>query len=256
LPAPDWYGLGPLAGTLAGVYADPSDLGRARRLAELSLERKPASRRESAAVLLRVEALEEQAACFDALNRSNQRLREAKVDEALDALDDAGPAGRDNPLLLRQRALILLRQERFEEADAVAAALGAQSGPVASGFSEQYPGLALKGRLGASTRRLRLGDIEGAWDVLQGVQPRDQTEAVELAYGRASCRAMAGFRSRRDGRADEARRALGEALDLIEPYLASAQRLGLTRVVELYDVVEREIDGHWSVASPRQGDDR
>jgi len=242
LPVPDWSPLGPLAGPLDEAYTAGSDLGRARRLAELSLGLDPAARREAEAVLQRVEALEVLAVCLESLNRSNERLRAGQIDEALAVLDEAGPAGTGDPRVLRQRALLLLRLERFDEADETAAALDKQTGPAAREFSERYPGLALKGRLGASARRLRLGDLEGAWEVLQGARVGDATEAIELAYSRSSCRAMAGFRYRRDGRADEARRVLGEALDLIEPHLAAARRAGLSRVVELYDVVERELE--------------
>ena len=128
LPAPTGPELTLCGGRLAEVYRAGSDLERARRLAQLAVSTHEPSRRKAEQVLRKAEALEQQAALAEVLARSGTLLRQGNFAEALAALDGAGEA---EPRVVRQRALLLLKLERFAEAEAAAETLRPSMSPVA-----------------------------------------------------------------------------------------------------------------------------
>jgi hypothetical protein len=91
-------------------------------------------------------------------------------------------------------------------------------------------------------RLIRAGDDGAALEVLAKAVPQTDEEKVEHAYCRGFCRAMAGFRHRRQGRKADARRALTDALSAVEPHVQAARAQKHTRLLELYEQLDTDPD--------------
>jgi tetratricopeptide (TPR) repeat protein len=223
----------------AVAYEAGTDRERARRLAELCRRADPDSAAKAEQLLQRLDTLDEQAVVVETLARSGELLRRGRPADALDAL---AAVSSDDPRITRQRALILLRLERFDEADAVAAGVRESPSPVAREFLSSYPRLACRQRLTVAGRLIRAGSDTEALRVLDGAAPETDEEKVEIAYGRAFCRAMAGRRLRRQGRLNEARQALADALSEVEAHLTVARAIGHSRLLDLYTTLDADPD--------------
>jgi hypothetical protein len=239
LPAPPGPELALCGGRLAEVYGDGSDLERALRLAQLAVSTHEPSRRKAEQVLRKAEALEQQAALAEVLARSGTLLRQGNFAEALAALDGAGEA---EPRVVRQRALLLLKLERFAEAEAAAETLRPSTSPVAREFLATFPTLACRQRVAAASRMLRAGDSAGALALLEGAVAGDADQAVELAYCRGFGLTMDAHRLRRAGDEAGARRAFTAAMDRVEPHVAAARSWGHSRLIDLYEALDKELD--------------
>ncbi len=143
--------------------------------------------------------------------------------------------------MIRQRSLLLLKLERFRDADEEASKIQASSSPVAREFVASYPSLSLKQRIATSSRMLRSGDAAGALEILSDARAATPDETVELAYCRGFGLTMQFHCLRREGRAAAARMALDNALACVEPVVAAARTLGHTRLLELYDTLDAEL---------------
>jgi hypothetical protein len=242
LPAPTGPELALCGGRLAEIYRDGSDLERSRRLAQLAISAHEPSRRKAELILRKAEALEQQAALAEVLARSGNLLREGNFAEALAALDAADEAGRAEPRLVRQRALLLLKLERFAEAEAAAETLRRSTSPVAREFLASFPALAFRQRIAAASRMLRAGDSAGALTLLENADAGDAGQAVELAYCRGFGLTMDAHRLRRAGDQAGARRAFADAMDRVEPHVAAARASGHSRLIDLYEALDKELD--------------
>ncbi len=243
LPGPTSQDLAALfGGRLAEVYASNSDLERARRLARLGLEAHPPSGRKAELILRKAEALEVQAALAEVLVRAGNLVREGNFVGALTALEDAGPAGATEPRVVRQRALLLLKLERFQEAEAAAAALRGIASALAKEFLDSFPALAVRQRIAAASRLLRAGESASALAILDGAVASEPDQIVELAYCRGFGLTMDAYRLRRAREEAGARDAFKAALEHVEPVVATARASGHTRLIELYETLDKELD--------------
>ena len=217
---------------LAEATAAPDGLERARRLATLAGELSEPSRRDAAALLAKIAGLEGQIAVTRALGESGRLMQAGKWAEALAALAAAGDA---DPRVSGQRALLLLKLERFAEADAMAEQAG--GGELAA----RYPELACKARIAAASRLLRDKDTRAATAVLAGARAPDPAATLELSYCRAFALAIDGYRSLEAGAPDGARACFAQALDLIEPLAAAARAQGHARLTALCEKLDAEL---------------
>jgi tetratricopeptide (TPR) repeat protein len=243
LPGPTGPDLGGLiGGRLDEAYAVSSDLERARRLARLSLATHRSAARKAELILRKALAYEEQAALADVLVRSGELLREGDFLGALTALEGAGPGGVTEPRIVRQRALLLLKLERFQEAEAAAAALQSSASPVAREFLQSFPALAFRQRVTTASRLLRAGESAPALAVLEGAMASDQDQFVELAYCRGFGLAMDAYRLRRTRDETGAHQTFKAAMEHVEPFVAAARARGHSRLIELYETLDKELD--------------
>lgn len=242
LPAPTERDLNLAGSRLAEAYAVASDLERARRLAQLALETHEPSRRKAELILRKADALEERAALALVLGRSGTLLREGKFDDALRELDLAGLSAAFEPRFVRQRALLLLKLERFDEAETAAAVLAGSTSPVAAEFLESLPALVFRQRVTAACRMLRDGASSPALELLDRAVAVDRGQEVELAYCRGFALSMDAFRMRRARNEAGAREAFRAAMDRIEPQVAVARALGHSRLIDLYETLDKELD--------------
>jgi hypothetical protein len=185
--------------------------------------------------------LEEQSALADVLARSGSLLRQGDFAEALAVLDDTGPTASAEPRVVRQRALLLLKLERFEEAESSTEPLRNSNSQVAKDFLESFPSLAFRQRVAAASRMLRDGDSAGAQAVLEGAVTGTREEAVELAFCRGFGLVMDAYRARRAGDKAGARASFEAAMDRVEPQVAAARAAGHSRLIELYETLDKEI---------------
>lgn len=238
LARPPGVGEGKWAERVTAVYGVRSDRERARRWLAVCREADPAAGTILDQLAQRLDALDEQTVIADTLAKSGELLRAGKIEDALAALDGAAA----EPRILRQRALLLLKLERFDEADAAAAEVRGSTTPVAREFQSAYPGLAFRQRVAAATRLIRAGSDADAMKLLGAAKPASDEEKVELGYCRGFCRAMAGFRARRANKREDARRALADALREVEPWVTTAKKTKHARLLELYDTLENDPD--------------
>lgn len=252
-PAPAITTRAPWQPRLAAALATPDGLERARRLCALVTELAPAASASAAALAAKIASLDDQVASARVQGDAARLMEQGKWAEALTLLDTGRPGGpRDGadaavgpdarePRVEAQRALLLLKLERFAEADLAADRASAGSDAAARDLAARYPDLACKARLGAATRLLRAKDARGASAVLAGAAPRDPEQQLELTYCRAFASALDGYRELEAGAHQTARRHFVTALELLEPRLAYARSRGHVRLIGLHDKLDAEL---------------
>ncbi len=226
---------------LSEAYAAPSDLAASRLLVCLALEVDPVSRQQAEQLGQKIEALAPQEGVAVALVRSRGLREQGRFEDALAALDATGPDAAGEARIQRQRALLLLKLERFEEADAVVEAQHDSRAAGTAEFLATYGALAFRQRLDAAVQRFRRGSEAEAAAILAGARPKTAEETLEWGYCRACCRTRTGYRLRQQGRKAEARQALAQALAETERLLPSARALGYARLLELYATLDDEV---------------
>lgn len=160
---------------------------------------------------------------------------------ALGALSDLGPAGERSARVLRQRAILLLKLDRFPEADAEIAKLAQLPEPLAREFAARYPGLVFRQRIASASGLVRTKEFARARELLAGTVAVAPDQEVELAYCRGYCAAAEGYRAHQDGDRAGAKRLLLEALTWVEARLGEARTLRHERLLELYAKLEADI---------------
>src|SRR5205823_5322415 len=135
------------------------------------------SKRDVDALLRKIDALAAQLALSAALAESVKLAEQGKVAEALAALDRAGEVAQADPRAGRQRVLLLLRLERFDEADAVVARLEASGDSRARETVERYPELRFRFQLSLANRLIRSG--KPPRELLAAMKPATPEQALE-----------------------------------------------------------------------------
>jgi len=214
---------------------------RIRALAELAGRVHEPSARDAAGLVRKLDDLDEQLALAAALDESTKRAAAGDFTGALDHLGDLGPAGDRSARVLRQRAIVLLRLERFADADAEIAKLALLPEPLAREFAGRYPGLKFRQQIASASASVRAKDFATARALLATLVPAAPDQEVELAYCRAYCAAAEGYRAHGDGDRAAAKRLLFEALGFVEGKLAEARTLKHERLLELYTKLEADI---------------
>ncbi len=226
---------------LALALALPDAQLRTRAIVELAARVHEPSARDAAALIRKLDDLEEQLAVASALDESTKRATAGDYAGALAKLGDVGPAGDRNARVLRQRAIVLLRLERFPEADAATAALAALPEPVAREFAARYPGLKFRQQVSAASAVVRGNDFAKARTLLAAMVAAGSEQELELAYCRAYCSAAEGYRKHTDGDRVEASRLLFEALRIVEQHLAEARTHNHDRLIALHVKLDADI---------------
>ncbi len=231
----------PWASRLVEAASPPAPLERCRRLIALSRELHLSTGKEAEALLRKVEVFEAQLATAKAFAESGRLFRERKWGEALSVLEQLGEAGQLEPRILQQRIMLLLKLERFDEADALFERLAAGNEPIGAELAERYPSLSFQHRMAAISRLLRAGDGEAAARLLAGTRATGEPEELELSYCRAFALAREAYRLHEGGELIPAARKLTEALEVIEGRMPGARRHGHTRLIELHARLDKEL---------------
>ena len=214
---------------------------RIRALAELAGRVHEPSARDAAGLVRKLDDLDEQLALAAALDDSTKCAAASDFTGALAHLGDLGPAGDRSARVLRQRSIVLLRLERFADADAEIAKLAVLPEPLAREFAGRYPGLKFRQQIASASASVRAKDFATARTLLVTLVPAAPDQEVELAYCRAYCAAAEGYRAHGDGHRAAAKRLLFEALGFVEGKLAEARTLKHERLLELYTKLEADI---------------
>jgi hypothetical protein len=223
------------------ALAIPEPAARARACAELAAAVHEPSAAEARALLRKLDELARQLAAAAALERSNARAAAGDLGGALAALGELGSAGELNARVTRQRAILLLRLDRYEDAARAVEELGALADPVAREFVHRYPGLCLRQRIASASALIRSRDFARARAVLEAARAPDPDAEVELAYCRACCAAAEGYRRDEAGERRDALLLLLEALRWIESCLEHARRIAHARALELHRKLEADV---------------
>jgi tetratricopeptide (TPR) repeat protein len=226
---------------LRSAVAAPDALDRAEALARLAIDLHEPSTKDAESLLRKIEALREQIRVAEAVNDASRLLREGAPGAALTALEKARAAGEGEPRWLRLRVVLLLRLDRFAEADAAATELAKSRDPLAQELVEQYPGIRFRHRLGAVNRLLRAGDTASADAILADTGAEGPEQQLDWAYASAFSTALAAHRRLDDGAEAEAREGLSRAVDLLERHVALARERGHARLLELYAKLDKEL---------------
>lgn len=227
---------------LGRALAEPSALARARALAALALEVHEPREKEAAALLRKIDALLEHVRLVEVIGEATRLLREGSAEAALGALDATQATAGADPRWLRLRAVVLLRLERFAEADAAVAALAGSRDPGARELCEQYPEMRFRVCMGAVNRALRARDTDAAERLLSGARAEGPEQELELAYCAAYRLALIAYRALDRGDRDEAQRALLQAIDALDPHVAVARERGHSRLLTLSAKLDQELN--------------
>ncbi|MCX5746951.1 MAG: hypothetical protein NT062_31150, partial [Proteobacteria bacterium] len=201
----------------------------------------PASQREVDAMVRKLDDVAAQLVTATALHEAARRATAGDLDGALARLDQLGDAGQRNARALRQRAIVLLRLERYVEADAVVDALRDLPDAVAREFATRYPGLRVRQQIATAGALVRARDFERARSILALATTTAPDQQLELAYCKACCAAAEGYRKHEGGDRGGAARLLFEALAHVEGVLEDARRAGHDRLVELHGKLETDV---------------
>jgi tetratricopeptide (TPR) repeat protein len=241
LPIPAVAIAAPWGKRLAALRAEPDGLRRARGLAALAVELHEGSKRDAEILTRKIEALEAQLALAAALSESAKLAEQGKVAEALATLDRADAGAISDPRADRQRVVLLLRLERFADADAVVDKLRLGDDSRARELLERYPELRFRAQLAVANRLIRGNDAKRARDLLGEMRPATPDQALEHAYCLAFCLAQEGYRRDDEGDRTEARALLTRALEIVEERLPDARSKGHTRLIELHDKLDGDV---------------
>jgi tetratricopeptide (TPR) repeat protein len=217
-------------------------LERARSLATLAAEVHPPSQAQAEALLLQIDQVKKQKEIAAALSRSSKLLQNGLLDEALKALESLGQAGNNLPRVLRQRAMLLLKLERFSQAEEIIDNLAKFEDPLAKDFVERYPDLKFWQQINIAQRLLRRGNVEAANEILSTVKPGDEKQKLEASYCRAFALSIQGYRCLADGARVQAMNFFNEAVDQLESEIASAREYGQQRLLELYEKLNNDLN--------------
>jgi len=214
---------------------------RIRALAELAGRVHESSARDAAALVRKLDDLDEQLALAAALDESTKRAAAGDFAGALTQLGDLGPTGDRSARVLRQRAIVLLRLEQFDDADTEIAKLALLPEPLAREFAARYPGLKFRQQIASASALVRTKEFAHARTLLATLVPAAPDQEVELAYCRGYCAAAEGYRAHADGDRTAAKKLLFAALGYVESKLAEARTLRHERLLELYTKLEADI---------------
>ncbi|MBA3460582.1 MAG: hypothetical protein H0T46_11505 [Deltaproteobacteria bacterium] len=214
---------------------------RIRLLAELAAKVHDPSAREAAALIRKLDDLDEQLGLASALEQSSKKAAAGNTAAALEVLGDLGPAGDRSARVLRQRAILLLKLERFDDADIEIAKLAQLPEPLAREFAGRYPGLLFRQKIASASGHVRAKDFAQARLLLDACVPTAPDQEVELAYCRGYCAAADGYRAHQEGDRVNAKRLLLEALKHVEAKLGEARTMRHERLLELYTQLEKDV---------------
>lgn len=231
----------PWKADLAAALGARDTAVRIRLLAELAAKVHEPSAREAAALIRKLDDLDEQLGLAAALEQSTKRASAGDTAGALEMLGDLGPAGDRSARVLRQRAILLLKLERFVEADAEVGKLAQLPEPLAREFTARYPGLLFRQKIAAASALVRGKQFARARELLVACVPSAPDQEVELAYCRGYCAAADGYRAHQEGDRLSAKKLLLEALGHVEAKLGEARTLRHDRLLELYTKLEADI---------------
>ena len=213
---------------------------RIRALAALAAKVHEPSVREADTLVRKLDDLDEQLAVAAALDESTKRAAAGDHAGALVLLADLGAAGEKSARVLRQRVIVFLRLERYDESDAEIAKLSQLPEPLAREFTARYPGLKFRQQIAAASAFVRSKDYAKARTLLAALVPAAPDQEVELAYCKAYCAAADGYRAKEQGDREGARRLLLEALRYVEDKLSDARLIKHERLLELHQQLESE----------------
>jgi hypothetical protein len=226
---------------LTAALAPREPVARIRATAELAARLHEPSAREAAGLGRKLDELGEQLRVAAVLRSSTELAAAGNLGGALETLATAGAGGERNARVLRQRALLLLKLERFDEAQATIDKLAELPDPLARELVARYPALLFRQRIASGSARVREKEFAVARRVLEACQPAAPEQEVELAYCRAYCAAAEGYRAHREGLTGDAQRLLLEALTLVESKLSEARTLRHERLLELHQKLEADV---------------
>ena len=228
---------------LVVALADRSPVGRARAVALLALELHGPSGKEATVLLRRIETFRAELAFIEAIAESTRLERRGDMAAALAVLEGAGERALTDVRGLRLRVMLLLRLDRFEDADTAFELVKASEHPSARGLVDKYPELRFKYGLGAATRLLRANQLDRAHAILVALQAVSSDGALECAYSLAFCLARLSYRSLEAGNRDEAMAGASAALALLESKLAAPDIdvARHTRLLELRDRLDTDL---------------
>ena len=110
------------------------------------------------------------------------------------------PPALSDPRVERQRVLLLLRLERFDEADAIVERLRGHDDARAREMVDRYPELRFRFQLSVANRLVRGGDGAAARALLGAMQPATPEQTLEHGYCLAFCLAQGRLSAGRRGR--------------------------------------------------------
>ncbi len=219
----------------------PSDAARALALAQLAGAVHPPSANAAEVLVERAKALKLRIGLAELLSRAGALLAEKKFAATL-ALLDGGNAAGSEPRLLRIRALAMLGERRFEEADRAVEEIGDRGGSEVREFVEMYPSLALRQKLRMAQEWLREGKGDDADRALRDAVASAPKDQAELAYCRAFALTLQAYELRKSGQSKAAKDRFLAALAVIEPHLGTSQGEDHRHLSELYDRLESEVE--------------
>lgn len=231
----------PWKADLAAALGARDTAVRIRLLAELAAKVHEPSAREATGLIRKLDDLDEQLGLAAALEQSTKRASAGDTVGALEVLGDLGPAGDRSARVLRQRAILLLKLDRFDDSDAEIGKLAQLPEPLAREFAGRYPGLVFRQRIASASALVRGKEFARAKLLLEACVPAAADQEVELAYCRGYCAAAEGYRAHQEGDRLAAKRLLLEALGHVEGKLGEARTLRHERLLELYGKLEADI---------------
>lgn len=233
----------PWSGRLATALADANAVNRARAVASLAEQLHEPSKKEAAVLLRRIEAFANELAFAETVTEATRLERRGDFAKALVLLEAAGEGATTDARALKLRAMLLLRLDRFADADAALEILKASGHPSAKSLVEKWPDLRFKLGLGAVTRMLRDNAIDKAHALLQTLKPTSLEGELEWAYSRAFCLARIARRLHDEGNRGEALERMEDAVEILETKLATKEGAAHPRIRELRDRLDTDL-GH------------
>jgi len=228
---------------LTRALSEATAVKRAHAVAKLAEELHETSRNEAGVLLRRIDAFSAELGFADAIAEATRLERRGELMAALSVLDGAGERAKTDPRALRLRIMLLLRLDRFEEADQSLEIVKASGHASARSLVDKYPDLRFKFAHGAATRMLRSNDVDAAHAILVALRPTTPEAEIEHGYSLAFCLARQARLRLDAGQRDEAITRMSAALEILESKLAAPGGGGAarSRFEELRDRLDTDL---------------
>jgi hypothetical protein len=220
---------------------EPDDLEKVRRLTLLAMDVHAPSKERGEEILQQMDELKIQLDIANSLTLSGQYWQEGKFQESLRILDLLGEKGDHEPQVLQLRAKVLLKLEKFEQADQVVACLEAFDEPLLKTFIMGYPSLKFRYKISKVKCLLRKGKSSNALEILDTLRPVVVAEQLEAVYCYTFDLAVKGYRARLEGDHKEAVIFFNDALERLEPKIKMARQSNHNGLLELYEKLSKEL---------------
>ncbi|MEO1262697.1 MAG: hypothetical protein AAFZ15_28075 [Bacteroidota bacterium] len=207
----------------------------------LSLKYNASDEERNRKIQSQIKEIENQQALAATIANISDLSEKGDFEKALLELDKLKGHQTSDALIDRQKITLLLKLNRFEEAESLLENLQENNGAAYQSFLNNYETLKFQQVAKYVQGLLRKGDHETALPLLNSVKPKTPAQKLDLAYFKAFGLTVKAYQKKGNDQRAEKINLLIEAIDEIEPFIGKAKVQDLNHVQTLYDKLTKDL---------------